>query len=281
MALSASAVKRAKWTGHIKLNGVPVHTDARVRAGDLLIVESVTENPTYIPAPYPIPLHVPYQDEHLMVVDKTAGIACQASRNHPDDSLENAVYSWSGCPKDFVYRPVNRLDKGTGGLMVIARSAYSQHMLQQKLHSTDFRRWYLALTEGTPPEERGVIDMPIAKMPGATIRRQITPEGKPARTRYRILNILDRKALILLELETGRTHQIRTHLSALGCPIAGDYLYGQEDPDQFPGCFALHSTVLRLIHPVTGKKICLVSLPTWASMFLSDEDILKLSDSMF
>ena len=109
-----------------------------------------------------------------------------------------------------------------------------------------------------------MLDYPIAKAEGATVRRIVSPEGKPSRTRYRVLREQEGGALILLELETGRTHQIRVHLSHIGCPVRGDFLYGTERPETFPGCFALHSALLEAEHPVTGKTIRATSLPDWA-----------------
>lgn len=264
MGVSYTAMKSAKWNGRIFLNGEGVHTDTRVNAGDLVAIEWAEDTPVYALKPFEMPIEVPYEDEHLMVAVKPAGIASQSSRNHPDDSLENAVYARLGNPETFIYRPVNRLDKGTGGLMVIARSPYAQHLLQQELHTTDFRRRYLAWTDGRPETEEGVLDYPIAKEPGATVRRAVNPEGKPSRTRYRVLREQAGGALILLELETGRTHQIRVHLSHIGCPVRGDFLYGQERPEEFPGCFALHSAMLEVRHPVTGGLIQAANLPGWA-----------------
>ena len=264
MGVSYTAMKSAKWNGRIFLNGEAVHTDAQAAAGDLVEIEWAEDAPVYELKPFELPVEVPYEDEYLTVAVKPAGIASQSSRNHPDDSLENAVYARNGCPENFIYRPVNRLDKGTGGLMVIARSPHAQHLLQRELHTSAFRRRYLAWTDGKPAAEEGVLDFPIAKAPGATVRRTVSPDGKPSRTRYRVLREQEGGALILLELETGRTHQIRVHLSHIGCAVRGDFLYGQERPEEFPGCFALHSAVLELDHPVTGEKIRVASLPEWA-----------------
>ena len=264
MGVSYTALKSAKWNGRIRLNGEPARADARVADGDLVKIDWEEDVPVYQLKPYEFPLEIPYEDEHLLVVAKPGGIASQSSRNHPDDSLENAVYSYFGCPENFIYRPVNRLDKGTGGLMVIARTPHAQHLLQKELHTPAFRRRYLALTDGIPTEEEGTLDFPIAKVPGATIKRMIAPDGKPSRTRYRVLEKRENGALILLELETGRTHQIRVHLSHIGCPVQGDFLYGQERPEEFPGCFALHSAMVELRHPLTGETLRLTSLPQWA-----------------
>ena len=264
MGVSYTALKSAKWNGRIRLNGEPARADARVADGDLVKIDWEEDVPVYQLKPYEFPLEIPYEDEHLLVVAKPGGIASQSSQNHPDDSLENAVYSYFGCPENFIYRPVNRLDKGTGGLMVIARTPHAQHLLQKELHTPAFRRRYLALTDGIPTEEEGTLDFPIAKVPGATIKRMIAHDGKPSRTRYRVLEKRENGALILLELETGRTHQIRVHLSHIGCPVQGDFLYGQERPEEFPGCFALHSAMVELRHPLTGETLRLTSLPQWA-----------------
>ncbi|MCR5567535.1 MAG: RluA family pseudouridine synthase [Clostridiales bacterium] len=264
MGVSYTALKSAKWNGRIFLNGEPVRADARVEDGDLVEIEWAEDAPVYALKPFEMPVEVPYEDGHLMIAVKPAGIASQSSRNHPDDSLENAVYARSGCPENFVYRPVNRLDKGTGGLMAIARTPHAQHLLQKELHTPAFRRRYLAWTDGRPEKDEGILDWPIAKAPGATVRRTVSEEGKPSRTKYRVLREQGDGALVLLELETGRTHQIRVHLSHIGCPVKGDFLYGQEQPGEFPGCFALHSALLELDHPITGERICVTSLPEWA-----------------
>ena len=264
MGVSYTALKSAKWNGRIRLNGETVRADAAAAAGDRVSIEWAEDEPAYRLKPYPIEIEVPWRDEHLMVAVKPAGIASQASRNHPEDSLENAVYAWLGCPENFVYRPVNRLDKGTGGLMVIARTPHAQHLLQRQLHTPDFRRRYLALTDGVPEEKEGVLDYPIIKMPGSTVKRTVSSEGKPSRTRYRVLKETDEGALVLLELETGRTHQIRVHLSHIGCPVRGDFLYGTERPEEYAGCFALHSAMLEAVHPLTAERIRLTSLPEWA-----------------
>ncbi len=277
MGVSYTAMKSAKWNGRLQLNGEPVFTNAIVQAGDTVYIEWAEETPLYRPRRFDLPLEVPFEDEHLMVIVKPAPLASQSSRNHPDDSLENAVYTYSGCPENYVYRPVNRLDKGTSGLMMIAKTPHIQYLMQKQLHTPAFRRRYLAMTDGVPAERKGIIDLPVAKAPGATVKRIISPEGKPSRTRYIVLGEHGGRGLILLELETGRTHQIRVHLSATGTPVLGDFLYGKELPEEFPGRFALHSAMMDAVHPVTGERILLTSLPAWAqgipdSVLLMDFD---------
>ena len=112
--------------------------------------------------------------------------------------------------------------------MVIARDAHAQHRLQSLLHTAHFRRSYLAVTEGIPEPPAGIISKPIAKVDEASIRRIVSPDGKPSVTHYEVLRSGNSRALVALQLETGRTHQIRVHLSDMGCPVAGDFLYGTE-----------------------------------------------------
>ena len=165
-----------------------------------------------------------------------------------------------------VYRPVNRLDKGTSGLMVVAKDGHVQDLLQRRLHSDAFLREYLALTEGVPDPPEGVIDAPVGKTDAASVKREVRPDGKPARTRYRVEEIRGSRALVRLRLETGRTHQIRVHLAHIGCPVCGDFLYGTELPEEFPRRFALHSAFLSFLHPVSGRPVRLESIPSWAAL---------------
>jgi len=252
MGVSYSAMKSAKWDGRITVDGIPAPVDAILREGQTVAIRFRNDTPVYSVRPFELPLTIPYQDEHLLVIDKPAPLACQTSVNHPDDALENALYAHMGCPPDFIFRPVNRLDKGTSGLMITALHAHSQHLLQRTLHSDHFRRIYLAVVEGRLPQNCGVINAPIGKEDAASIRRVVTPKGKTSTTRYEVLQERNGRSLVKLELETGRTHQIRVHMAHMGCPVAGDFLYGSELPE-LPGRFALHSHEIRLVHPLTGE----------------------------
>ena len=258
MGVSYSAMKSAKWDGRITVDGVATPVDAFVREGQTVAIHFEDAAPGYTVKPYDIPLVIPYEDEHLYVIDKPAPLASQSSANHPDDALENALYAHLGCPADFVYRPVNRLDKGTSGLMIVAKDAHAQHRLQKLLHSDDFARQYLAVVEGKLPAKSGVIDAPIGKEDAASIRRLVREDGKPSVTHYEVLEERNGRSLVKLRLETGRTHQIRVHMAHLGCPVCGDFLYGTELPE-LPGRFALHSYELTLTHPLTMEGLHIVS----------------------
>ncbi len=268
MGVSYSAMKSAKWDGRIRVDGVPTPVNAVLRAGQVVSMVWPEEKPRYRLRGYALPLDIAYEDEHLLVINKPAPLASQSSAGHPDDSLENAVFAYLGCPEDFIYRPVNRLDKGTSGLMAVAKTPHAQHRLQQLLHTRDFQRIYLAVVEGVPEPARGTIDAPIAKVDAASIRRHVCPEGKPSVTHYQVERVRGQRALVRLRLETGRTHQIRVHMSHMGWPVCGDFLYGTELP-QLPGRFALHSAEVALVHPITGEKLRLTApLPPEISALL-------------
>ena len=254
MKVSYSAMKSAKWDSRILVSGQPRNVDQPVHAGEIVAFIPAADEPVYRPSAYDLTLSVPYEDEFLMVIDKPAPLPSQSSARQSDHTLENAVYSYFGCPEHFIYRPVNRLDKGTSGLMVVAKDAHVQHLLQRMLHTEHFTRRYLAVVEGVPSPAAGMIDAPIAKEDAASIRRIVAPEGKPSVTHYEVLDRSASRSIVRLQLETGRTHQIRVHMAHLGCPVCGDFLYGTELPE-LPGRFALHSCEIDLIHPVTGEPL--------------------------
>ena len=256
MQVSYTAMKSAKWDGRILVDGQPRTVDRPVRAGERILFLEAAGEPAYATKPCFRSLNVAWEDAHLLVIDKPAPLASQSSARQPDDTLENMVYAYMGQPAGFIYRPVNRLDKGTSGLMIVAKTAHAQQLLQRMLHTTQFIRRYLAVVEGCPQPLDGTVNLPIAKEDAASIRRVISPEGKPSVTHYETLRP-GKRSLVRLTLETGRTHQIRVHMSAMGCPVAGDFLYGTELA-QLPGRFALHSAEIELTHPITGEKLHLI-----------------------
>jgi len=257
LGMSHTQFKRAKFHGALLLDDRLARANERVNAGQRLVVRLPEESGSRI-EPYPLPLSIPYRDEGLLVIDKPAPLPSVPSRKG-GLTLENAIYSHLGCPANFVYHPVNRLDKGTSGLMVVALTPHVQQRLQAALHTDAFFREYLAVCEGAPRPAEGIIRQPIAKADGASIRRQVEEWGKPAVTHYRVLKQANGRCLLSLLLETGRTHQIRVHLAWLGCPVVGDFLYGRED-GALPGRFALHSHRLKFISPVTGERVFVESL---------------------
>jgi len=249
--VSNRQISHLKFSGGIFLENECVHTGVFVHAGQTVRVKLEDHGPQLVP--YDLPLKIAYQDQDVLVVDKDAPLPSIRSVHQDEKTLENAVYAYYGCPEGYVYRPVSRLDKGTSGLMPIALHAFAHDRMQRALHTEDYVREYLAVTEGAPREDAGVIDLPIGMENG--VKRRIDPCGKRAVTHYRVLERCENgRALMRLRLETGRTHQIRVHLSVQGCPIVGDFLYGTETP-ALPGRFALHAAYLSFQHPVTGERL--------------------------
>ena len=251
MGVSYAQYSQAKREEGIQVNGLPQHANYPVQPGDCIQV-NLTEAGCETAAPSFEPVNVVYEDEDLLIIDKPAPLACQSSPKQPNGTLENRLVGRYG--EGFVFRPVNRLDRGTSGLMAAAKHAHAYQRLQKELHTDAFVREYLAVVEGSW-QGSGIIDLPIAKENDATVRRIVDfDSGKNARTHYEVLQSHEKRSLVRLCLETGRTHQIRVHLSHLGHPIAGDFLYGTELAE-LPGRFALHSAHIALNHPITGKRI--------------------------
>ena len=262
--LSGTSVKRTKRVPDgILLDGIPAFVTVRVRAGQVLSVLVGDTEADDTLRPVPGPLNIVYEDGDILILNKAPGIAVHPSPDHSDNTIGNFLsnyYRISGQTARF--RPVNRLDRGTSGLMCVAKHAHAHERLKEQLHTPAFRRVYLAVCDGCPPEEEGVVDAPIGRAEDSLLRREVRPDGAPARTRYQVCTAGVR-SLVRLELDTGRTHQIRVHMAHLGCPLTGDFLYGREDPALISRA-ALHSWSLSLIHPVTGVPM------TWTAPLPSD-----------
>lgn len=250
MGVSYHQFAALKVRDGVRVNGCAVHANHVLQCGDRVEVW-LEDNAAAAVVPDPTPVNVVWEDDDILIIDKPAPLACQCSAKQAGMTLENRLaYRYPG----MVFRPLNRLDKGTSGLMAAARHAHAAQALQKQLHTEQFVREYLAVAEGRM-EGSGVIDAPIAKEAAATVRRAVDAvNGVPAVTHYRVVAAGEGRTLVRLRLETGRTHQIRVHLAHLGHPIVGDFLYGREDP-ALPGRFALHSTYIRLVHPITGEIV--------------------------
>ena len=254
--LSGTVVRRIKWLEDgILLDGVRVNTRCLPRAGQVLSVRlSDPERRSGI-VPAPGPLDIVYEDEDLVVVNKAAGVPVHPGPGHFSDTIGNFLlhyYDMAGVEADF--HPVHRLDRGTSGLLAVAKHAHAQEVLKRQLHTPAFRRLYLAVCQGAPEPPAGVVDAPLGPKPGSLVEQMVRPDGKPARTRYETLAMYGDRALLRLELDTGRTHQIRVHMAYLGHPLTGDFLYGEEDRQLIPRP-ALHSWRLSFQHPISGREL--------------------------
>jgi 23S rRNA pseudouridine1911/1915/1917 synthase len=205
-----------------------------------------------------IPLEVLYDDEDLVVVVKPAGMVVHPAPGHSSGTLVHALLgrggSWSTAGGEARPGIVHRLDRGTSGLMIAARSDAAHRDLSRQLATRTLSRTYLAIARGRPPAPAGVLEGPVGRDPRNRLRMAVVEGGRTARTRYRLLEARSGYSLLELELDTGRTHQIRVHLTALGHPIAGDAEYGGRRAGE-PGRPMLHAVRLRLRHPRTGAAM--------------------------
>lgn len=253
LQLSSALIKKTKRIENgITVNGKLTFVTEKVKANDRVEVVIETENEKSENIPLcEIPLDIIYEDEHLLIINKQGGVPTHPSLNNYEISIAGAVmnyYEKQGI--NFVFRPVNRLDKGTSGLMVIAKNPHIHELLKNAMHTGEFSREYLALVCGKL-ENDGTVDAPIFREDDSIIKRKIDERGARAVTHYKVEKTFDDKTLVSLKLETGRTHQIRVHMAYIGYALYGDFLYGEEKDDIFRP--ALHSYKLTLNHPINQE----------------------------
>ena len=252
-AQNLSTIKRMPES--ILVNGVHYYMKQTLKAGDRLLVRiQETESSRNIP-PVCAPLSIVYEDEDLIVVNKPAGMPIHPSLNNYTNSLANALaWYYQQQRKPFIFRCCNRLDRDTSGLTVVAKHLVSGNILSTMTKKKEVRREYLAVVRGHIVPESGTISAPLARKGGTIIERVVDfDRGEPAVTHYHLIREANGHSLVSLQLETGRTHQIRIHLKHLGFPLVGDYLY---NPDmEYISRQALHSFRLSFPHPITGEAM--------------------------
>lgn len=248
MGVSSGLARQVKRAGGFFAADRPLRTCDRVAAGMTVRFALPPEPPTTVAAER-IPLRIVYESAHAVVLDKPAGMAVHPTLNYAGGTLANA---WMGLLEERgeagVFRPVNRIDCNTSGLVLCAKNAFAAPLLAQSAE-----KWYLALVQGVLPEEKGVIDAPIGRAPGSIILRCVCGEGKPSRTEYEVVRRCGPYTLVKARTLTGRTHQLRVHFSHVGCPLAGDDLYGGSRTDI--GRHALHCGCIRFTEPASGETV--------------------------
>ena len=274
--LSGTVVRRIKWLPDgILADGFRVNTRFCPQEGQVLSVRLDAPERRSGIVPAPGPLDILYEDGDMVVLNKAPGVSVHPGPGHFDDTLGNFLlyhYDLEGETADF--HPVHRLDRGTSGLLAAAKHPHAQEVLKNQLHTKAFRRTYLAVCEGVPEPGEGTIEAPLGPKPGSLMEQMVRPDGKFARTRYKVLGTYGGRALVELELDTGRTHQIRVHMAHMGHPLTGDFLYGQEDRTLIPRP-ALHSARLELCHPVHGEQM------TFTAPLPQDMEKLMQSSKLF
>ena len=259
--LSRSAAARLARTGGVRVNGRPARPADQVAENDLVEFERPAPA-ELLPAPEQIPLEVVYQDADLVVVVKPAGMVAHPAAGHHGGTLVHALLglggSWSTAGGDARPGLVHRLDKDTSGLLVAARTDEAHRALAAQLADRSLSRTYQAIAVGHLREPAGVLEGPIGRHPRDRKRMAVVAGGRPARTRYTVMEKLKGHSLLRLDLESGRTHQVRVHLAALGHPVAGDRVYGGGSAAPRP---MLHAWRLRLRHPRTGAEMSFEAPP--------------------
>mgnify|MGYP002765161657 FL=1 len=238
----------------IELNHKPCDTRKTGTFGDTITINFDYEEDNSNIIPTKMNLNIIFEDDWLLVVNKPAGIAIHPSVLHYSDSLCNGIkfyFDKIGLKKKI--RPVNRLDLNTSGLVVFAKCEYIQECLINQMKNNQFKKEYLAVCNGFFDKKSGTINLPIARKENSIIERCISENGQTAITHYEVLKEFDNYSLVKCSLETGRTHQIRVHMSAIGHPLLGDSLYGSIS--DLINRQALHCFNLQFIHPVYNNDL--------------------------
>ena len=259
LMLSSREVSRCKqFDDGVMCKGMPIRIISVLEPGEVLTVrlyEDIENGSLIIPSDEPI--DIVYEDEDLILLNKKGDMVVHPSYAHYKDSLSNALagyYKKTG--QEHVMRVIGRLDRETSGLIIFAKNRHSASILSRKRERMSRRKEYLALCNGIFETKEGTVDAPIERIPGQRMIREVRDDGKRAITHYKVEKEFQDFSLVRLKLDTGRTHQIRVHMSYLGHPLLGDNLYGKDIQDN-KGLTraALHACHLEFEQPITGEKL--------------------------
>lgn len=242
--------------GYVTVNGEIPEPSQRLKEGDLVCVAIPEPQPLDL-VPEDIDLSIVYEDDHLLVVNKPRGMVTHPGPGNPTGTLVNAILAHCSLPGiNDTMRPgiVHRLDKGTTGLLVVAKTQKAYDGLARDMRSRSIKRVYLALVHGVPCTREGSVDAPIGRHPVNRKKMAVVQRGRRAVSHYELVEVLKGFSLLRVALETGRTHQVRVHMAYLGHPIAGDPTYGGRRLPHLKGP-GLHAERLAFCHPVTGEAM--------------------------
>ena len=272
--LSRSRVAQLVTDGLCLVAGKPAKPGLKLKKGQSVEL-TIPADVILAVLPQDLPLHIVYEDEDILVVDKAKGMVVHPAPGHPDGTLVNALMFHCGSRLsdiNGVIRPgiVHRIDRDTSGLLVVAKNNASHRRLSEDLTCHDIERSYLAVLDGRLGQDEGTVDLPIGRHPVDRKRMSIrSRSGRHAITHYRVLQRFRAHTLVECRLETGRTHQIRVHMASLGHPVTGDEVYGKPYKGMNTQGQALHACRLKLVHPASGEQMVFeTGLPAWISQLL-------------
>ena len=250
LGFSTSLIAKVKYD-NVLLNGVAVHMRAIVKNNDEITVifpEEESENIN----PIDMPLNIIYEDEYLLAINKPKNMPVHPCRGNHLPTLAEGVRAYLGKP--FVFRAVNRLDRDTSGIVLIAKSQLAAAKMCVAMQKKHFDKTYIALVVGIPEKERGTINAPIEREAEGNIKRVVTPDGKESITEYQVIGQTeDKNSIVKVKAITGRTHQIRVHFAHIGHPLVNDFLYGERSDEG--KTYTLHCTEITFPHPKDNQPI--------------------------
>ena len=253
-----SLMKKRLDAGDVLLNSKPAKANSRLKAGDRIELFIQPPRATEL-CPENIPLDIVYEDADIAVIDKPKGMVVHPAPGNPSGTLVNAIMfhikDLSGIGGELRPGIVHRIDKMTSGLLVVAKNDFSHNVLSKQIKEHTAKRTYIAIVEGNIKEDRGTLNAPIGRHHTNRKKMAVVNDGREAVTHWSVLRRFGDFTLIRVQLETGRTHQIRVHMAYIKHPVAGDIIYGPDKPKLGLDGQALHAVELELIHPRTGETM--------------------------
>ena len=249
---TATLIKKVKYGG-VLINGSVVTMRGTVRQGDEVLINLPDEKSEGI-SPIEMPLDIIYEDEYMIAVNKPRNMPTHPSKGNSLPTLANGIMAYFN--GNHTFRSINRLDRDTSGIVLMAKDSYSAAALSSSMKRGEFRKKYIAKIDGVLDKKQGIIDAPIRREAEGQMKRIVAPDGKRAVTEYKVISESENHSFVEVILHTGRTHQIRVHFAHIGHPLSADFLYGIRKDDE---CYSLHCYELSLPHPKTKEPIILTA----------------------